>query len=161
VDPGLCREHLGSLLTDETHALSQLEEALQHEREVLEARDVAAVEHAAFTRQQQIAELARLESERRALCSMHGHTPDKTGLDNLMKWCDSQGSLSPKLRECFERATRCRELNERNGILVAARLKHVEGRLAVLKGRGWRPDTYSSDGAASPERSPGRALGAA
>ena len=65
-----------------------------------------------------------------------------------------------RLRECAQGAARCRDLNDRNGVLVAARLKDVESRLAVLTGRNSQPGTYGPKGA-SASRLPGRVLGAA
>ena len=43
MDPEVCRDGLGSLLGDESTALSQLEALLQREHEVLQAGDVAAL----------------------------------------------------------------------------------------------------------------------
>lgn len=160
MDPDVSREYLESLLTEEAAALAQLEVLLQREHEVLGARDAAAMEAAARLRQEWIGALARIEEQRRSFCAMHGHSPDKSGLESLMSWCDPQGSLLPRLRECAQRAVRCRDLNDRNGILVAAQLKHVENRLAVLTGRSTFPVTYGPTGAAATSL-PKRVLGAA
>jgi flagellar biosynthesis/type III secretory pathway chaperone len=160
VDHSTCREYLETLLTAEVDALGQLDALLQREHEVLLAKDLPAMEQAARARAEQVGALARIEERRRSLCSLHGHSPDKTGLDALMMWCDPQGSLLPLLRECAQRATHCRNLNDRNGILVAAQLKHVETRLAILTGRTNSAVTYGPKGTAPTPR-PGRMLGAA
>jgi flagellar biosynthesis/type III secretory pathway chaperone len=131
-DTDICREHLGTLLTEETDALRELEDLLKREFEVLGAKNVAAIERAALVRLQKMGDLARTEEQRRQLCAMHGFTPDWLGLESLMQWCDSEGTLLHLLRDCARRATRCRDLNNRNGTLVAARLQHVEGLLAAL-----------------------------
>src|SRR3954453_22312262 len=123
----VCREHLGCLLTEEVDALRELEEVLIREHDVLGARNVAAIERTALVRQQMMGDLARTEEQRRCLCTLHGYTPDWLGLESLMQWCDPEGTLLSRLRECARRATQCRDLNDRNGIFVAARLKHVEG----------------------------------
>jgi flagella synthesis protein FlgN len=160
VEAEVCRDHLGSLLTEESDTLLELEELLLREHEVLGAKNVAAIERTALIRQQMVGALARTEEQRRALCTMHGNTPDWVGLENLLRWCDPEGSLLPRLRECATRAARCRDLNNRNGTLVAARLKQVEGMLAALTGGASQPVTYGPKGVApSPRRS--RALGAA
>jgi len=116
---------------------------------VLGAKNVAAIERTALTRQEMVGGLARIEEQRRGLCTMHGYTPDWVGLESLMRWCDPEGSLLPRLRECARLAVRCRDLNDRNGTLVAARLKQVEGQLAALGGPSNQPVTYGPKGSAA------------
>jgi flagella synthesis protein FlgN len=158
-DPRACREHLGSLLTEETAALRELEDLLRREHDVLGAKNVAAIERIALVRAQMMGGLARIEEQRRALCTSHGFTPDWVGLESLMQWCDPDGTLLHLLRECAQRATSCRDLNNRNGTLVQARLKQVEGLLAALT-PGAQPVTYGPKGSVPPGRR-SRELGAA
>jgi flagellar biosynthesis/type III secretory pathway chaperone len=159
VDPEVCHDALRSLLGEESTALGQLEALLQREHEVLQAGDVAALNATAHQRQAKIGELAQIEEQRRSLCRLHGHSADRAGLEALVMWCDPEGSLVSRLRDCAERAVRCRELNDRNGVLVTTRLRNVSDRLAVLTGRGEAAVTYGPKGTA-PVR-PGRVLGAA
>ena len=147
-DVDVCREHLGSLLTEEVDALRELEGVLIREHDVLGAKNVAAIERTALVRAQMMGDLARTEEQRRSLCTMHGYTPDWLGLESLMAWCDPDGTLLPRLRECAQRATRCRDLNDRNGTLVSARLKQVEGMLAALTSGASQPVTYGPKGTA-------------
>jgi flagella synthesis protein FlgN len=160
MDPNVCRETLGGMLIEEASLLGQLEDLLEREQDVLKSKDPAAINATALERQDRIGALARLEEQRRALCKMHGQTPDLHGLEKILGWCDPQGSLISRLRECAERAARCRDLNDRNGTLVNARLKRVEGLLGVLTGRANSVYTYGPKGACAPARS-GRVLGAA
>jgi flagellar biosynthesis/type III secretory pathway chaperone len=159
-DAGLCRDHLTSLLTEEASTLTELENLLMREHEVLGERNVAAIERTALLRQQLMGTLARTEEQRRALCCLHGYSADWVGLEELMRWCDPAGSLMPRLRECAQRGVRCRDLNDRNGILVSAQLQHVARRLATLTGGANPPATYGPKGAA-PLLHPKRDLGAA
>jgi flagellar biosynthesis/type III secretory pathway chaperone len=147
-DVDVCREHLGSLLTEEVDALRELEDVLRREHDVLGAKNVAAIERIALVRAQMMGDLARTEEQRRSLCTMHGYTPDWLGLESLMSWCDPDGTLLSRLRECAQRATRCRDLNVKNGTLVAARLKQVEGMLTALTGGANQPVTYGPKGIA-------------
>ena len=147
LDSGVCREHLGTLLTEEVDALRELEELLIREYDVLGAKNVAAIERTALVRQEKMGHLARTEEQRRQLCTLHGYTPDWVGLESLMQWCDPEGTLLSRLRECARRASRCRDLNDKNGTLVAARLKQVEGMLATLTGGAGQPVTYGPKGA--------------
>ena len=161
MDPGVCREHLTTLLREESELLAQLEELLAQESCVLETSDIQTLESTTRARQERMGALARIEEQRRSLCAMHGFSADRMGLDGLMAWCDSEGRLLSRLRECAERAVRCRDLNDRNGIIVAARLKRVEGMLDALTGRPTRSDTYGPRGYTGTHTRPGRVLGAA
>jgi flagella synthesis protein FlgN len=160
LDPDVCREHLAEILAEEAGLLEELRTLLQREYEVLGTRDAVAVEQAVLARQGRVGALTRLEDQRRALCSLHGYSGDHAGLERLLVWCDPEGTLVSRLRECAQRAADCRDLNERNGTLVAAKLKRVEGLLGALTGRPGSADTYSATGSTAPTR-PGRVLGAA
>ncbi len=161
MDAGVCREHLATLLREESELLAQLEDLLACESRVLETSDVQALETTTRARQERMGALARIEEQRRSLCAVHGFSADKAGLDGLMTWCDGEGRLLSRLRECAERAVRCRDLNDRNGIVVGARLKRVEGMLDALTGRPTRSDTYGPKGYGGSNTRPGRVLGAA
>jgi flagellar biosynthesis/type III secretory pathway chaperone len=160
LDRDVCREHLAEVLIEEVGLLDELRSLLEREYEVLGTKDAVAVERAVLARQERVGALARVEEQRRTLCSMHGYSADHAGLEGLMVWCDPQGTLVSRLRECAKRAADCRDLNERIGTLVAAKLKRVEGLLGALTGRSSSADTYSSNGSTAPTR-PGRVLGAA
>jgi flagella synthesis protein FlgN len=160
LDRDVCREHLAEVLVEEAGLLDELRSLLEREYEVLGTKDAVAVERAVLARQERVGALARVEEQRRTLCSMYGYSADHAGLEGLMVWCDPQGTLVSRLRECAKRAADCRDLNERNGTLVAAKLKRVEGLLGALTGRSSSADTYSSNGSTAPTR-PGRVLGAA
>ena len=161
MDHGVCREHLTTLLREESDLLLELEGLLARESSVLETSDIQALETTTRARQERMGALARIEEQRRSLCALHGYSADRAGLEALMAWCDGDGSLLPRLRECAERAVRCRDLNDSNGLVVAARLKRVEGMLDALTGRPARTDTYGPRGYTAATTRPGRVLGAA
>lgn len=146
MDPGVCREHLQKLLAEEFNALTQLDGLLDREHELLVANDVDGLEAAGEARQACVGELLRVEDERRSLCRMMNVPADMHGLERLLRWCDPANSMQRRLGECAQRAARCRELNERNGALVTARLKKVEGMLDVLTGRANQPKVYGRQG---------------
>jgi flagellar biosynthesis/type III secretory pathway chaperone len=160
MDPDVCREHLAQVLAEEAALLAELHGLLEREHEVLGAKDPVALEKAILARQERVGALARLEEHRRAFCSMHGYSPDYAGLEKMLLWCDPHGTLVSHLRECAKRAADCRDLNDRNGKVVATKLKRVEGLLEALTGRPATADTYSADGTTAATR-PGRVLGAA
>jgi flagellar biosynthesis/type III secretory pathway chaperone len=159
MNPTLCREHLAELIREELALLADLHTLLDGERAVIGSGDLKGLQRSTAMRQQRMAALANTEAQRRSLCSLHGHTPDAAGMERLLAWCDPRSELAGLLRECRESALRCRELNDRNGLMVGARLKRVDERLQALRGRADRSATYGPRGDMA--RSPaGRVLGA-
>jgi flagellar biosynthesis protein FlgN len=142
VDINLCRESIERLLVEECGLLAQLETLLDTEHRHLIGNDIDAFEQAGAARQTCMGKLVRIEDERRSLCRMSGKSVDRAGLQQLLAWCDPKNTLQRRWLEINDRATRCRERNDRNGIVVAARLRRVEGMLNVITGRDQAPATY-------------------
>ncbi len=150
MDPGVCREHLAELLGEEVVLLTELQQLLEQEHELIGSSQLDELQNTTRARQERLGALARVEEQRRALCSLHGNSTDRAGLERLVKWCDPQGVLERRLAECVGRALRCRELNDRNGLMVAARMKRVAELLQALTGRGERVNTYGPRGYNAP-----------
>jgi flagellar biosynthesis/type III secretory pathway chaperone len=146
MEASLCREHLAELVQEELKLLEVLYKLLEEERVVIGSGDLKALERSTALRQGQVAALAQTEAQRNSLCSMHGQSPDAAGLGRILKWCDPTGGLAAMLRECRERALKCRQLNDRNGLMVSAHLKRVDERLRALRGRTDRAATYGPRG---------------
>ena len=126
-DPTHCRERLATLMAEQNALLAALENLLTREYEMLQARDIEGLESSGTERQQCIGHILRIEDERRELCRAIGRSDDPAALHSLLTWCDPAGLLRPVMREYRERTERCREQNDRNGILVNARLQRVSG----------------------------------
>jgi flagellar biosynthesis protein FlgN len=152
-----CREALASILNQEVSMLGELAGLLDREHALLVANDVETLAIVMDERQETVGKLLRNEEERRNLCRSHGRGVDAKGIEQLMAWCDPKGSLKGKWAECAKGATRCREMNDRNGALVAARMKRVESLLGVLTGQKNEVPTYGPKGAYAPVRT-GRVL---
>jgi flagellar biosynthesis/type III secretory pathway chaperone len=150
VNPALTRDALDRLLVEENGALAEFETLLDKEHVALRARDIDALEALADARQASLVRLLKIEDERRGLCSMHGYDTDLVGLAKLIAWCDPGRSLLKRYDECSTRARRCRELNDRNGILVGAQMKRVEGLLGVITGTRDEPQAYGPRGMHNP-----------
>ena len=150
VNAGLTRDALQRLLADENAALSEFETLLEKEHGALRSRDIDALEALADARQESLVRLFKTEDERRSLCSMHGYDTDLMGLAKMIAWCDPSRTLAKRYDECSERAKRCRELNDRNGILVGAQMKRVEGLLGAITGTSAEPRAYGPRGMANP-----------
>jgi len=132
LDPLLCRDTLARLVTDETAALEALARVLDVEHQALVANDVEALARAGESRHGYVATLVRVEEERRSLCRAMQVADDARGLERLLRQCDPSRDLQQRWARCASLAERCRNLNDRNGALVAARMKHVEQVLAVI-----------------------------
>jgi flagellar biosynthesis protein FlgN len=123
LDPTQCREQLATLMAEQNAQLAALEGLLTQEYTLLQTRDAEGLEQAGAARQQCLGHILRIEDERRALCRATGREDDTAGLHGLLAWCDPTGLLVPAMQEYRERTQRCREQNDRNGILVNGRLQ--------------------------------------
>lgn len=157
MDPSACRENLATLLSQEVSALTELAGCLEREYALLVANDVERLEAAMEERQVALGTLLRVEDERRSLCRTHGHGVDASGLERLLAWCDPRGTLRALWAQCAQGAGRCRDLNDKNGALVHARMRRVENALGVLTGRSAEAQTYGPKDAYAAHRS-GRVL---
>jgi flagella synthesis protein FlgN len=152
-----CREALASILSTEVTQLTELGMLLDREHELLVANNIDTLESVMAERQVSVGKLLSAEEERRNLCRMHGRGVDAAGVLQLMNWCDPRGTLKSSWEQCAQGAARCRELNDRNGALVMARMKRVETLLTALTGQPREVPTYGPKGAYAPARS-GRVL---
>jgi len=150
VDASLTRDTLGRLLAEENRALGEFEVLLDKEHGALRTRDIDALEALAEARQASVITLLKIEDERRSLCSMLGYESDLAGLAKLLSWCDPTRSLNKHYEECATRARKCRDLNDRNGVLVGAQIKRVEGLLGAMTGTSAEPRGYGPRGQANP-----------
>jgi flagellar biosynthesis/type III secretory pathway chaperone len=141
-----CREHLNQLILAETGELAVLAELLEREHGLLASGDLPALDAAMRERQRCIGRILRLDEERRLLCRTLSYAEDAAGLTRLMSWCDPSGALARLWEQCRDAAARCRILNDRNGALVSARLKHVQQRLSALVNVGRQNVIYGRDG---------------
>jgi len=159
VDAALTRDHLARLLSEENAALAAFEALLDREHAALKTRDIDALEELSNARQGSVTQLLKLEDERRSVCSMLGYDTDLSGLAKLIAWCDPRRSLAGAYEECSGRARRCRDLNDRNGILVGAQIKRVEGLLGAITGVG-APRAYGPRGSQAYASTAGQVLSA-
>jgi flagellar biosynthesis/type III secretory pathway chaperone len=129
---------------EENALLAGLESLLAHEYGLLQTRDAEGLESAAKARQQCVTSILRIEDERRALCRANVRSDGPAALHSLLAWCDPTGLLWSAIQEYRERTLRCREQNDRNGMLVNARLQPVSGQPKVhgaRQGGSYGPDS--------------------
>jgi flagellar biosynthesis protein FlgN len=160
VDAALTRDTLGRLLAEENAGLSEFATLLDQENVALRGRDIDALEALAEARQASVIKLLKIEEERRSLCSMLGYDTDLTGLAKLLAWCDPAHTLGRQYTEYATRARDCRDLNNRNGVLVGAQIKRVEGLLGAMTGVSAEPRAYGPRGQSNPYATSGKVLSA-
>ena len=160
MNAALTRDTLGRLLAEENAALGEFASLLDKEHGALRSRDINALESLADSRQASVVKLLKIEEERRSLCSMLGYDTDLTGLAKLIAWCDPGRTLAKPYEEYATRARNCRALNTRNGVLVGAQIKRVEGLLGAMTGASSEPRAYGPRGMTNPYASSGKVLSA-
>jgi flagellar biosynthesis/type III secretory pathway chaperone len=132
-----CQRELGTILAEEEAALMELAGFLDREHSSLSANEVGALESVIRDRQRTVGRVVRADEQRAALCRQLGHSPDARGVAQVLRWCDTDGTLAIVWARCRAAAAHCRALNDRNSALASARLRHVQARLAALfTGRG-------------------------
>lgn len=160
MDRPLYKDALEKLLVEETAALTHLEQVLGKEHQALTDNDIDVLERSGDIRQDCVSRLLQVEEERRGLCRARDLPADAQGLDQLLQWCDPSQSLRQRWQDCAAAAARCRDLNERNGALVTARLTRVRAMLGVLTGDGAQARTYGPQGSYSGTTQGARVLAA-
>lgn len=137
------RSVLSRLLEEERRLLTQLEQLLDREKNILlEDESPEQLERACRDRQECMVALLRLQDERQGLLRVAGYSTDNAGLAGLIKDCDPERSLPARWAECAELAKRCRALNDHNGALVTSRMRRIQGMLEVLTGKRGEKTTY-------------------
>jgi flagellar biosynthesis/type III secretory pathway chaperone len=150
-----CRDVLSRLINEESSTLSDLVQLLEREHELLVAnRSAEALEDACEARQICMGTLLRVQDERRGLLRLLGLSDSAAALDDLLTRCDPRGELKTAWAATLANARRCRELNDRNGALVNARMRRVEGLLNVLTGERASPNLYGPQGQVTAHRAP-------
>ena len=148
-----CRDVLSRLIDEEGRTLVDLVALLEREHELLVAnRSAEALEDACEARQICMGTLLRVQDERRGLLRLLGLPDAPAALDDLLARCDPSGELKARWAGTLNSARRCRELNDRNGALVNARMRRVEGLLNVLTGERSTPNLYGPQGQVATNR---------
>jgi flagellar biosynthesis/type III secretory pathway chaperone len=147
VRPADVQRHIERILNEEARLLGSLEQLLRSEADILRGDDVDAIEHIGSARHQCIDALTGLEAERAEACRLLASGSGREGFEKLLDWCDPARSLRARWLANLDCARRCKDLNDRNGAVVSARLNRVQHLLAQLRGAS-PPSTYGPRAAA-------------
>lgn len=141
VRPADARAHIERILAEESRLLASLEELLHHETVILRGNDVEAIERIGSERHQCIDALTRLDQERAEASRLHDGGTGRQGFERLLEWCDPGRALHARWQGNLDIARRCKDMNDRNGVVVTARLNRVQDLLGKLRGTN-PPSTY-------------------
>jgi len=158
---------LKSLLDRQIGAGTALLAALESERGALAGFDPAALAHSTAEKERLVAEFDRLDADRRRCVARLGFGPARADMAGLIRAAEDPayreesrqaGPLATRWRRLVAVAERCRDANERNGLIVSMHSRRVLKTLNVL--RTGRPDelTYGPGGGAGAGHA-ARALG--
>ncbi|HWG76186.1 MAG TPA: flagellar protein FlgN [Steroidobacteraceae bacterium] len=125
---------LQRILSEESAGLNELEGLLESETHILQGEDVNAIQRIGTERHRCVERLTRLDAERADLCRMLSFGSGLAAIEKLLAWTDPQGQLRTQWLSNLQVASRCREINDRNGAIVAVKLGRVQKRLALLRG---------------------------
>jgi len=148
---------LNSLLDRQIAAGNALLAALEAERSALTGFDPAALEHSTAEKERLVAEFDRIDADRRHSIARLGFGPTRADVLELIRAAEDPayredsrqaGPLATRWRRLVSVAERCRDANERNGLIVSMHSRRVTKTLNVL--RTGRPDelTYGPGGGA-------------
>ena len=138
---------LGTLLDREAAAGNALLAGLESERAALSGFDVAALEAATRDKERLAAEFDRLDTERREYLARFGYGPSRADMNNLIRAVEDPryseaahraGPLAMRWRRIVALVERCRDDNQRNGLIVGLQSRRATQTLNVL--RTGRPD---------------------
>jgi flagella synthesis protein FlgN len=139
IRPEDLRQHLERVLVDESGLLTELEQVLTREADVVGGDDPNAIENIGAARHHCIESLMRLDAERVTACRMLSFGTGPDAIERLLSSCDHDRTLRRRWQENLQIARRCKELNERNGAVVTLKLGQVRQRLATMRGSSAAP----------------------
>jgi flagellar biosynthesis/type III secretory pathway chaperone len=148
---------LSALLDRQIAAGDALVSALESERVALTGFDLAALEETTRAKQALAAEFELLDGERRRTLARYGYGPGRTDMAALIRAVEDPGyredarrlgPLGNRWRRLVTLIERCRDDNQRNGMIVSLQTQRVTKTLNVL--RTGRPDELTYGRARAP-----------
>ncbi|KRE90890.1 flagellar biosynthesis protein FlgN [Frateuria sp. Soil773] len=121
---------LTAVVEDIRRAADELARVLEAERDALASADAAALDRIGSHKQQLMQQLEQYDAER----------------VQLSEALPAAALLATRWQEVLQTLANCRQLNQRNGSLVAQRLEQVRRALAVLTGQPGDAELYGPSG---------------
>ena len=145
------RQRLADLLQQEQISASRLLITLEQQQQSLADQKPARIEASANASYNCIQELEQLEKKRNALAARLGYAASNDGMENLIRWCDYDGTLGMQWRKLLELARRCRDCNQVNGAVVDINRRRVRQALEILRGQQPDAELYGRSGQSAPD----------
>ncbi|MBS0396848.1 MAG: flagellar protein FlgN [Proteobacteria bacterium] len=149
---------LESLLDRQIAVGTSLLAALESERGTLTGFDLAALEESTATKERLVGEFDALDAQRRTLMAGLGYGPARADMLELIRATEDPGyredarqagPLASRWRRLVALAERCRDANERNGLIVSMHRRRVTKTLNVLRTGHADELTYGRAGTAA------------
>lgn len=140
------RQRLADLLQQEQTGTVRLLTELERQQQSLGGAQPELIEASAHATQQHLQSLEALEKKRNALAARLGYSGDNDGMEQLIRWCDYDGTLAQQWRKLLEMARRCRDCNQINGSVVDINLRRVRQALGILRGQQSEAELYGRSG---------------
>lgn len=148
-------QKINAILDNEIGALGRLAEIMNKEYELLNKRDVTAVEHLLGEKQTTINQIEKLTSEHGKILAQNPLSSGPVGSMNeyLNMLGHSDDQLSKKWQQVVDRLEECRLLNTRNGNFINISRDFVMQALVTLRGQEHAGDSsscYDANGKKTP-----------
>lgn len=140
------RQRLAELLQQELSSTRRLLLELERQQRNLASAEAELIEASASASHQHIQALDALEKKRQTLASRLGYRNDNEGMEQLIRWCDYDGSLAQQWRKLLETARQCRDCNHANGTVVDISRRRVRQALGILRGQMSDAELYGRSG---------------
>lgn len=144
-----CCRQLGEILSRETECAAALARDLEVEKAALTGRDPLALEQAVREKQHDAESLYELERRRAALIETAGFAPDRAGVEDCIRWCDTDTVLLSRWHELLALIGNCRDQNLVNGSLLELNRHNAERALDILRGQQPGARLYGPSGEAT------------
>jgi len=146
VAPSEARTRISDLIGDSVYQALGLKEALEDERQALEAQDLDGLDAVVESKSARVDELRRLDEKRVALCEQWGFASGPHQMTAIIEWCDADQVISSRWEQLLVLAAEGSALNMTNGAIIRVRQQHFESSLSILRGGTPGPDTYGRNG---------------
>lgn len=137
---------LHDLLDASCRSCDRLLNALNDERNALQADHPEQLSVAVARKKSHLADLETLERQRRALLAACKLKDDLPSMQQFIATNDGDGSLTALWERTMELVRQCREMNRTNGVIIAAQRTAQAEAMSVLRAQPVEPETYSPEG---------------
>ncbi len=144
-----CRERLIELLRAHNVCIESANAYLKSIKTAIAENRLEQLQQSLSGHEIPLAEIERLESERRTLLQSYGFDSDDRGFDKCVAWCDDDsGRVTELYRQLVRNLEKLQHSIQLNSLLVSKGQERVRRSIGILTGIGNsnQAKTYRSDG---------------